>query len=210
MASLFAKYNKLLLKRPLLTNIISTGFLFGSGDFLAQRLFPPIDVPIPPYDFPRTIRAVIYGSIVFAPIGSRWYRVLNIIKMPVRFKKSKISAVGDTLLRVGADQLIFAPFIGIPLYYTVMTLFRFETENIYETVKTQLDINWWNTLKSNWLVWPLFQLFNFYLLPTHFRLLAVNLFSIGWNCYLSYLLNRKDIDIKSVGIPEHEIEFEGT
>ncbi|ABN66872.2 predicted protein [Scheffersomyces stipitis CBS 6054] len=196
MSSILRWYNQLLLRRPLLTNMISTGFLFGSGDFLAQRLFPPQDGEIPPYDYLRTLRAVTYGSIVFAPIGDRWYKLLNRIKMPVRIRKAKVNNMGDTLLRVGADQLIFAPFIGIPLYYSVMTVFEGHPE-IIQTIRYKLDTNWWNTLWSNWLVWPLFQLFNFYLLPTHFRLLAVNVFSIGWNCYLSYLLNWRDVKIGS-------------
>jgi len=193
--SFFNQFNQLLLRRPFLTNMVTTGFLFGSGDYLAQTLFTkPENHEEYHYDYPRTIRAVIFGSIVFAPIGDKWYKLLGRIKAPT-FGGGKINPnstfnkMKDTVARVGVDQLIFAPFIGIPLYYSVMTLFEFKP---IETISYKLQKNWWNTLVSNWTVWPIFQWFNFYLTPVHYRLLAVNVFSIGWNCYLSYLLNNKD------------------
>ncbi|KAK6203118.1 uncharacterized protein RJT21DRAFT_119259 [Scheffersomyces amazonensis] len=205
--SYFARYNKLIQKKPLITNMITTGMLFGSGDILAQTLFKgPNENNSSSFDLARLLRAVVYGSIIFAPIGDKWYKLLNKIKFPskrinstakvklepVLHVSSPKPSIKDTILRVTVDQLVFAPFIGIPLYYTVMTLFEMETP-ILDTISNKLSLNWWNTLATNWLVWPIFQLFNFYLLPVHYRLLAVNSFSIGWNCYLSYVLNRKDI-----------------
>lgn len=192
MSSYFIKYNQLLLRRPILTNMVTTGFLFGSGDYLAQSLFTSPDKH-GNYDYARTLRAVIYGSIVFAPIGDKWYKLLGRIKAPTFGTtiniNSRFNRIKDTVARVGVDQLVFAPFIGIPLYYTMMTLFEFKS---IENISHKLQKNWWKTLVSNWAVWPVFQWFNFYLVPVHYRLMAVNVFSIGWNCYLSYLLNHRD------------------
>lgn len=189
----YTRYNQLLLRKPLVTNMLTTGFLFGSGDFMAQKFF---SVPTTSYDYLRTIKAVVYGGIVFAPIGDKWYKLLNRIKFPIsrstraNLSGSKKELILDTSIRVATDQLIFAPFIGIPMYYTVMAFWEFKPDPISE-IRAKLRDNLWDTLTTNWLVWPLFQVFNFGLVPVQFRLLTVNVISIGWNCYLSYLLNDK-------------------
>lgn len=184
MRAFFTRYNQLLVRRPLVTNMISTGFLLGAGDCSAQILFPTS--PGQPYDFVRTLRAVVYGGLIFAPLGDKWYKVLN-TKIIWRGKNERTMS---TILRVAVDQLVFAPFIGIPLYYASMTVLE-NRKPYLEHIVDKFESSWWVTLKSNWLVWPIFQWFNFYLLPVHYRLLAVNLISIGWNTYLSYVMHNK-------------------
>lgn len=204
MASVYQRYSQLLTKRPLITNIITTGFLFGSGDYLAQTLYSSSDK----YDYKRTARAVFYGSIIFAPIGDKWYKFLHKLNFP--FPKAKIPPraikVLNTLTKVGVDQLVFAPFIGIPLYYSVMSILEINN-NPLQVAREKLHAHWFHTLKTNWIVWPTFQLFNFALIPVQFRLLAVNVFSIGWNCYLSSILNHKHNSIidKITDYDEEEI-----
>jgi len=178
----FAKYQKLIARRPLLANMLQTGFLFGTGDFLAQRLFPDDGHHDKQrYDWERSLRAIVYGGIIFAPLGHNWYIFLSKINVG----RSKVA---NTIARVGVDQLVFAPFIGIPMYYTVMTMFEMKP---LASIKEKIRKNWWPTLRNNWLVWPAFQMVNFYLVPLQYRLLVVNLLSIGWNTYLSFVLNQK-------------------
>ncbi|KAI5911515.1 Protein SYM1 [Candida parapsilosis] len=161
-----------------------TGFLLGAGDCTAQMFFPAN--PDQPYDYLRTLRAIIYGGVIFAPIGDKWYKILN-TKIVWRGKNERTMS---TILRVAVDQLVFAPFIGIPLYYAAMTVLE-NRKPYLEHIMAKFETSWWITLKSNWLVWPIFQWFNFYLLPVQYRLLAVNLISIGWNTYLSYVMHNK-------------------
>ncbi|KAI3406293.1 hypothetical protein KGF56_000773 [Candida oxycetoniae] len=184
MRRFFHKYNQLLLKKPLVTNMVSTGFLLGAGDFLAQNLFPTYSEQ--PYDYMRTLRAVFYGGIIFAPLGDKWYKILN-TKIVWAGKNERTMS---TVLRVLVDQLFFAPFIGIPLYYVSMTILE-NKQPYVENILEKFHTSYWPTLRGNWLVWPIFQWFNFYLLPVQYRLLAVNLISIGWNTYLSYMLHSK-------------------
>lgn len=188
MISIYRRYSQALARRPLLTNILTSGFLFGSGDYLAQHLFSSSNQ----YDYHRTLRATLFGSIIFAPIADKWYRFLNKLTFPVGtrkftpFKKRLL----DTATRVSVDQLGFAPFIGIPLYYSCMSILEFNPDPL-KVAQHRLSVNWWHTLQTNWIVWPVFQLFNFAFIPVQFRLLVVNVLSIGWNCYLSYVLNHK-------------------
>lgn len=194
MASLFAKYNHLLATRPLITNIFTTGFLFGAGDVLAQKVEQSqaksaggdILGPSKLFDYPRLSRAVIYGSIIFAPLGDRWFRLLNNVSVSQ-------SKVVNTMARVGMDQLGFAPFIGIPLYFSAMTAME-GGNDIKGDVEKKLKANWWNTVTANWTVWPAVQAVNFTFVPVHLRLLTVNTISIAWNCYLLMQLNGKKHD----------------
>jgi protein Mpv17 len=57
--------------------------------------------------------------------------------------------------------------------------------------KEKLEKNYSTALSTNYLLWPFVQLVNFKLVPLHHRLLFVNVISIGWNSYLSYLNSRK-------------------
>lgn len=173
--SFFAKYNHLLATKPLLTNVITTGFLFGTGDLLAQSIEHRKDG----FDGARLSRAIIYGAIIFAPLGDRWYRILNGVKVG----NSKIV---NTAARVGLDQLVFAPFIGIPLYYSAMTAME---GGATHNVRKKLNDNWWKTLTANWTVWPAVQTVNFAFVPVQLRLLVVNTISIAWNCFLLMQLN---------------------
>lgn len=174
--AMLARYNQLLLKRPILTNVISAGIVFGLGDFLAQKLFSEESE----YNYKRTLRSVFFGAVVFAPIGDKWYKLLA--KFGNRSTK-------DILARVAVDQLVFAPFVGIPLYYSVMTLL--EGKPVSE-VPLKLQKTWLPTVLDNWKVWPAFQCFNFWLVPVRYRLLSGNLFGVGWNCYLSFNLHKTD------------------
>lgn len=214
MASIFSKYNQFITKKPLMANILTTGFLFGTGDYLAQTVTNiKSKDKLTKYDFQRTTRAIIYGSIIFAPIGDKWYKFLSKIKAPfikrsppAQFNSLHVPAPPkpidkpsffDTVAKVSVDQLIFAPIISIPLYYSIMTYledpFDSKSENLNK-IDQKLKNNWWDTLKTNWIVWPAFQLFNFGFIPVKFNLLVVNIISIGWNCYLSLVLNDQDSD----------------
>ncbi|ODV64324.1 Mpv17/PMP22 family protein ASCRUDRAFT_68316 [Ascoidea rubescens DSM 1968] len=224
MSRFFLAYSNSLKNHPLITNGLTTGFLFGSGDVLAQFLFPLedstisqdtsellnnpslIDSIIPNktnkqnnsraswllhYDIKRTIRAIIYGSLIFSVIGDKWYKILPKINFP--FFKNSIYFINnpnfksnlDTLARVTCDQLLFAP-LGIPLYYSAMSLLENKSFN---DLKENLLNNYKVTLLTNWAVWPFFQFLNFSLVPVQHRLLTVNIVSILWNCFLSYRNN---------------------
>lgn len=182
MSFFFKKLHHFTQTRPLATNIATTGFLFGAGDFLAQQLelrqaAQKIDVvAAPQYDLKRTARAVAYGSAVFGPLAGKWFGYLSHVTVG-------LSAAVNTVARVALDQALFAPFIGIPLYFLCMTAME-QPADLRSAISSKLHHAWWDTVRTNWMVWPAVQLANFGLVPPQFRLLAVNVVSVGWNCYL--------------------------
>ncbi|KAI3406292.2 SYM1 [Candida oxycetoniae] len=196
--------------------MISTGLFFAFGDLIAQTLFPHKIIEVETaengdkiekeaytgYVPSRTFRALIYGSIFFAPISVMWHgKTLPKIKNPFihlkqrtnmeQFSKSKKRLhFYDTVFRLGIDQLLFPAFIWIPLYNTVMVLLA-QHDDPFAVVKNKLENNWWNVLKANWTVWPGFQLFNLYFIPVHLRIVCANIWATGWNAFLSFVHNTK-------------------
>ncbi|KAI9836523.1 MAG: Protein required for ethanol metabolism [Sclerophora amabilis] len=53
--------------------------------------------------------------------------------------------------------------------------------------KEKLDKTYKSALAKNWMVWPWVQAINFKFVPLDHRVLVVNVVSLGWNCYLSYI-----------------------
>lgn len=154
----------------MLRNCLTTGALCATGDVLSQLLDSSQT-----YNPASTLRNGAYGLCVFGPIGHRLYPALNMINP---FKSSK----ANTITRVAVDQLVWSP-IGVALYLSAISVME---NRPFKDIKTKLNHVYWNVLITNWQVWPLFQFVNFTLIPVQNRLLAVNIASIGWNCYLSW------------------------
>ncbi|KKY39229.1 putative mpv17 pmp22 family protein [Diaporthe ampelina] len=164
-------YQAKLAKRPLLTQVVTTAILFGTGDVIAQQAVDKKGLE--KHDLARTGRMVLYGGAVFGPAATTWYKFLA---KNVNLK----SPNGTILARVALDQGVFAPvFIGVFLS-SMATLEG-------NPVKEKLDKNYKTALTSNYMLWPFVQAVNFKVVPLEHRVLFVNVISIGWNCYLSYL-----------------------
>ncbi|KAG6368490.1 hypothetical protein INS49_002699 [Diaporthe citri] len=164
-------YQAKLVKRPLLTQVVTTAILFGTGDVIAQQAVDKKGLE--KHDLARTGRMVLYGGAVFGPAATTWYKFLA---KNVNLK----SPNGTILARVALDQGVFAPvFIGVFLS-SMATLEG-------NSVKEKLDKNYKTALTSNYMLWPFAQAVNFKVVPLEHRVLFVNVISIGWNCYLSYL-----------------------
>ena len=87
----------------------------------------------------------------------------------VHIKNSeRLTAVARMLV----DQSCFAP-IATGAFFFAMGLM--EGNDPIEKVQTF----WWTALKTNWSVWPFAQLVTFGIIPLQFRILFVNVVSIG-------------------------------
>jgi protein Mpv17 len=86
----------------------------------------------------------------------------------------------EILARVAADQTIFA---GTNLFVFLSSMAIMEGSS----PQHKLESTYATALQKNWMVWPFIQIVNFKLVPLHHRVLVVNVISLGWNCYLSFL-----------------------
>ena len=110
--------------------------------------------------------------MVFGPAATKWYAALSRINLSNR--------VTTTLVRVGADQLLFAP-AHLALFLSSMAYFEGADP------KQRLESSYAAAVKMNWILWPAVQTINFNFVPLQHRVLVAMCVSVPWNAYLSYV-----------------------
>ncbi|VVT50628.1 uncharacterized protein SAPINGB_P002827 [Magnusiomyces paraingens] len=189
--------------------------LFGTGDLVAQAITnshkeqPPLaeeDGSIISsgktglnIDWVRTAKSVIYGSCIFGPVGTYYYPAIDRIPFPKILQSLGLVSSTKPLTSKGAqfatqvvpkvlfDQLLFSP-CAIAVYYIVMGVFD-GMRSWTDIVNERLIPNWANTFETNLVVWPTVQFLNFGFIPTNYRLVMVNVVSVGWNAFISFRNN---------------------
>jgi len=125
------------------------------------------------HDLERTGRMALYGGAIFGPAATTWLKFLerNVV---LKNKNLEIAA------RVVADQTIFT-CTNLSVFLSCMALME------HSSPTEKLEKSYTNLLLRNWMVWPFVQTMNFKFVPLDHRVFVVNVVSIGWNCYLSYV-----------------------
>lgn len=132
----------------------------------------------------KSTNEYVYVAI-FGPIATNWFKFLQ-NKVVLKNKNLEMAA------RVAADQCIVAP-INLGLFLTTMSVLEGTDP------KKKLEANYSTALQKNYMIWPAVQAVNFKLVPLEHRVLVVNIVSLGWNCYLSYLNGRNsDVTVEKV------------
>jgi len=168
-------YQAKVARRPLLTQAITTAVLFGAGDTLAQQAVERKGLRN--HDAARTGRMVLYGGLIFGPAATKWYQFLQ--------KRINLQSHNATIAaRVVADQTIFST-CNLALFLSSMSYLEGTDP------KKKLEKSYWPGLKANWALWPAVQAVNFKFVPLDQRVLVVNIVSLGWNCFLSWLNSSK-------------------
>ncbi|KAI7815895.1 integral membrane protein mpv17 pmp22 family [Gamsiella multidivaricata] len=182
---MFGFYTRALANYPLPTQAVTTGMLFGTGDLIAHffieqkpsmRLSPFLDSSLSSWDKTRTARMALFGAAFAGPVLHHWYRFLD---RTIRLSTPVRSLLG----RVAVDQLFFAPCF-IASFFIGQGLLAGASPQV---IRERLQKGYPGALKSNYIVWPAVQCFNFWLVPLQHRLMVVNTFALGWNTYLSHV-----------------------
>uniref|UniRef100_A0A1I8A7V7 Mitochondrial inner membrane protein Mpv17 n=1 Tax=Steinernema glaseri TaxID=37863 RepID=A0A1I8A7V7_9BILA len=156
---------------PFPTQVVSAGLLAATGDAFCQLCVQRN----PKYDFARTARFFCATVFVVAPLQTRWFPFLerNIVA-----RRPKISP----LKRVVVDQIFGAPFFNTTFLFTLALLEHRSVRTATHTARHQIG----HVLVANYKLWPFVQLFNFYLVPLHYRIILLQFVGIFWNAYISY------------------------
>ncbi|KAM7188736.1 Mpv17 / PMP22 family domain containing protein [Naviculisporaceae sp. PSN 640] len=188
---MLAWYKARLASRPLLTQAVTTAVLFGVGDVAAQQLVEKKGLKN--HELPRTARMVGYGGVVFGPAATTWFKLLQ---RHVNFPSSPNKTM---LARVALDQGVFAPtFIGI--FLSSMAILEGGSP------REKLQSSYKECLTTNYFIWPFVQMVNFKLIPLEHRVLFVNVISLGWNCYLSFLNSSSSASKSEEGEGKRRVE----
>lgn len=104
-----------------------------------------------------------------------WYGVMD------RVIKTK-SPLTKTMIKVGIDQLIFAP-IFIAVFVSIISYMQDQNVQLIEhKLKTQYK----DILISNYYVWPWVQIVNFRFVPLNYQVLVTSTVALLWNIYISW------------------------
>ena len=116
-----------------------------------------------------------------APILRCWYLTLD--------KVLKGNTARVAIQKMILDQTLFAPlFIGN--FLVVADVLEGKS---FKQIKGKLKSSYYQTVKTNWCIWPPVQIANFYYVPLEHRVLFSNLAALIWNTYLSWAVNHETL-----------------
>lgn len=163
----------------IITNTVSSGFLLGTADILQQTLERRRN-PTRKWDTGRAVNMFITGCTM-GPLLHYWYFWVDKIT-----PRKGIQHVKVVIVKVAVDQG-FAPFFGC-WYFTMMGLLQ--GHSLADSLK-EFREKFWEYFLAELTLWPTAQMINFLFLPPRYRVMFVNVVTLGWNVYLSYLKHRE-------------------
>lgn len=159
--------------------------MFTTSDILTQHL---VEKKGSGHDVRRTMRMCIMGLII-GPIQRTWFLTLERVIPPT----SKVQIIKKLIV----DQTVYGPFIIFFFYSLSGTL---SGKKPHE-VKLLLQEKYFKTMLTAFKVWPFVQAVNFSLVPLQHRANFVQVVSLCWNMYLSWMSNKpvvsKNIEYQS-------------
>ncbi|XP_028404288.1 protein Mpv17-like [Dendronephthya gigantea] len=185
MAALWRGYLRLLETHTFKVQVASAGVLIAIGDCCSQQI---VERRGRQHDFKRTLGMASIGIFIVGPAMRYWYILLDSV--------IKGSRTVDAMKKVAMDQTIFAPCIIATFFGTTSLLFG----KTQAEIKAKFANQYFDTLKTNYLIWPLVQTINFNFVPLQHRVFVVNFVAIFWNTYLSWAANKEEVDDEHIKI----------
>ncbi|XP_053602470.1 mpv17-like protein 2 [Plodia interpunctella] len=173
-SSLRRGVNYMFKKNLLFTNSITSGGCMSLGDLIQQEIEYEAKILPFRYDWARVARMFIVGTLM-GPLHHFYYTQLDKI-----FPQCNLKTVAIKIL---CDQAFASPATIIFFFYGMGVLeeksFSKSTEEIVQKFKY--------VYLGDCLFWPPVQFINFYFLPTQYRVFYINVATMVFNVFLSYM-----------------------
>ncbi|KAL3668406.1 hypothetical protein V7S43_006494 [Phytophthora oleae] len=186
-------YDGWLRRSPMLTKCVTSAVLFGLGDRIAQGVEKSRrlkdeeiedDGALVSKSTARTMRMMVWGSVLFAPIAHTW----------VNFVERTVGSHGKVVVfkKMLLDAFVLAPSINT-LFFTSTQMMQGNTFG--QGVDFAVD-RLPQTLKANYMIWPLANIVNYGYVPLQYRILFINCVNLVWTTVLSTISSRSTVAVK--------------
>ncbi|XP_020511714.2 mpv17-like protein 2 [Labrus bergylta] len=162
----------------LITNTLTGGSLLALGDCMLQN-WENQKEPHRVYDWMRTGRMFVSGCTMGPPMHY-WYAWID--------KRFVGTAMTTVCKKVLLDQILASPVMAL-MYFVGMEVM--EGHSLSDGWDEFIG-KFWELYRADWCVWPATQMIGFYFVSPKFRVMYVNLISLWWDTYMSYLKHRDD------------------
>ncbi|GMF19080.1 unnamed protein product [Phytophthora lilii] len=126
----------------------------------------------------RTIRMMVWGSVLFAPIAHTW----------VNFVERTVGSHGKVVVfkKMLLDMFVLAPSINTLFFTTTQMMEGKSMSHGLDFAVDRLP----QTLKANYTIWPLANIVNYGYVPLQYRILFINCVNLVWTTVLSTISSR--------------------
>mmetsp|Transcript_21555 Transcript_21555/g.66458 ORF Transcript_21555/g.66458 Transcript_21555/m.66458 type:complete len:207 (-) Transcript_21555:170-790(-) len=173
LAAAFGRYEAALCRYPVPTKMASGAVLWGLGDAVAQAG----SAQQREFDGARLGRAVVYGTVIHAPIAHCHYEFLEAF-----VQRTGFSAATAPLAKLVMEQFVYWGWVSNALYHFSMA--KMEGYSVNDSAQRVSD-RLWATMKSQWAFWIPVQYLNFKFVPVRHQLGVVLTTSVAWCAFLS-------------------------
>ena len=181
-------YDGALNRNPLRTKIATSFTVLTTADVARQFAegSPSDDNEGTVWDPNRTLIMSVWGLTAHPTTIHNWFNFLErfIGPSPVRGPKLVLAAV--TARKVVTDQFLASPFfLGSFIAYSALM----RGEGV-AGAQQRLREDWFTMTKAGWSTWFVAHTINFSLVPLHWRLLYINIVTLGFGTFLSLMASR--------------------
>ena len=222
---MWSRYLEALQKYPIRTNTATAFCINFLGDVLAQNIehhTAPTTVTdnktaiatspksnTMAWDARRTWTVASFGMVSAGP-SFYWFRWLD-RTFPLKTKNRE--ALWTLAKKLTVHLGLYAPAINASFYGCVILKNRLLQEHdslrkegqrwptFWQEWYTKLERDLLDTQKNSVKIWGTAQSFNFWVLPTHLRVLFSNVVMVGWMTYLSVVGHQKHEEVEWESVP---------
>jgi len=167
----------------LVTNTATSAVLFTSGDVIQQRFEVKMGQK-KRHDYNRSGRMFLVG-LSQGPPHHYWYIYLD--------KWLPQKSLRTVCLKILADQFIAAPFFAITFLFGMGILEDKRLSECWSEFTKKFPV----VYMFDWVIWPPTQYINFRYIPQSFRVFYVNVVTVIWDIFLSYIKHYDELEVIS-------------
>ena len=141
------------------------------------------------YNAIRTLRLSAYSFFISGTL-------MHVVYTKVLPRIAPGCGLGAVFKKVLFTQTVFT-VTGTTLFYFLLALSEGQS---VQCAKDEVRVKLWPTLCTGWKVWPFISFVNFMFVPPQFQVAFVNVISIFWGIFMSYMKNHKATDLIEAGV----------